>query len=110
VVSLADNVGTGTRPHILNTDGQPHPLENAMAIAVLVTGLAAFVLGLIIRNTHPGPALHIITTALGLFALLVGLYIQMVSSTRNQRVIIVAGIIAGFVGLAIALSRGGFVG
>jgi hypothetical protein len=42
--------------------------------------------------------------------LLVGLYLQMVSSTRNQRVVIVAGIIAGFVGLAIGLSKGGFVG
>ena len=34
----------------------------------------------------------------------------MVSSTREQRVLIVTGIIAGFVGLAIGLSRGGFVG
>jgi hypothetical protein len=53
---------------------------------------------------------HVIATATGLFALLVGLYVQMVSATRNQRVIIVTGIIAGFVGLAIGLSRGGFVG
>ncbi len=107
---MADDVRTGPRPHILNTDGQPHPAENAAAIAVLVAGLASFVLGLIVRNTHAGPALHITATATGLFALVVGLYIQMVSSTRNQRVIIVTGIIAGFVGLAIGLSRGGFVG
>jgi len=33
----------------------------------------------------------------------------MVSATREQRVLIVAGIIAGFVGLAIGLARGGFV-
>ena len=46
----------------------------------------------------------------GLLALLVGLYVQMVSSNRNQRVLIVAGIIAGFVGLAIGVSRGGFIG
>jgi FtsH-binding integral membrane protein len=108
VVSLADNVGTGPRPHILNTDGQPHPFENAMAIFVLVTGLVSFVLGLIVRNAHTGPAAHIIATATGLAAFLVGLYAQMVSSTRNQRVVIVAGIIAGFVGLAIGLSKGGF--
>jgi peptidoglycan/LPS O-acetylase OafA/YrhL len=107
---MADNVRTGPRPHILNTDGQPHPLENATAIAVLVTGLISFVLGLVVRNSHTGPAVHIIATATGLFALLVGLYAQMVSSTRNQRVVIVTGIIAGFVGLAIGLSRGGFVG
>ena len=105
---MADNVRTGPRPHILNTDGQPHPLENALAIFVLLAGLVSFVLGLVVRNVHTGPAAHIIATATGLLALLVGLYAQMVSSTRNQRVVIVAGIIAGFVGLAIGLSRGGF--
>jgi len=107
---MADDVRTSPRPHILNTDGKPHPLENATAIAVLVTGLISFVLGLVVRNSHTGPAVHIIATGTGLFALLVGLYAQMVSSTRNQRVVIVTGIIAGFVGLAIGLSRGGFVG
>jgi uncharacterized membrane protein YqgA involved in biofilm formation len=107
---MAGNARTGPRPHILNTDGQAHPVENVTAIAVLLAGLVSFVLGLIIRNTHAGSVVHIIATAMGLFALVVGLYIQMVSSTRNQRVVIVTGIIAGFVGLAIGLSRGGFVG
>jgi ammonia channel protein AmtB len=107
---MAGDVRAGRRPSILNTDGRPHPVENATAIAVLLAGLAAFVLGLVIRNTHTASAVHIITTILGLFSVLVGLYAQMVSSTRNQRVVIVTGIIAGFVGLAIALSKGGFVG
>ena len=107
---MADNVRTDPRPHILNTDGQPHPLENALTIFVLVSGLISFVLGLIVRNAHTAPAVHIIATATGLAAFLVGLYAQMVSSTRNQRVLIVAGIIAGFVGLAIGLSQGGFTG
>ena len=107
---MAGDARTGPRPSILNTDGQPHPVENATAIAVLVAGLVSFVLGLVVRNSHTGPAVHIIATATGLFALLVGLYAQMVSSTRNQRVVIVTGIIAGFVGLAIGLSKGGFVG
>jgi uncharacterized membrane protein len=107
---MAGTVRNGSRLNIFDTDGQPHPAENATAILVLVTGLVAFVLGLIIRNSHTVSAVHIITTALGLFACVVGLYIQMVSSTRNQRVVIVTGIIAGFVGLAIALSKGGFVG
>ena len=35
---------------------------------------------------------------------------QMISATRKQRVLIVAGIIAGFVGLAIGLCKGGFIG
>jgi FtsH-binding integral membrane protein len=107
---MAGDVRTGPRPHILNTDGQPHPLENALAIFVLLAGLVSFVLGLVVRNVHTGPVVHIIATATGLAAFLIGLYAQMVSNTRNQRVVIVAGIIAGFVGLAIGLSRGGFVG
>ena len=69
----------------------------------------SFVLGMIIRNAHTGAAVIVIATATGLVAILVGLYAQMVSATTNQRVLIVAGMIAGFVGLALGLSRGGFV-
>ena len=107
---MAGGVRTGRRQSILNTDGQPHPVENATTIFVLAAGLVSFVLGLVVRNTHASPALHIVATATGLAAFVVGLFAQMVSSTRNQRVLIVAGIIAGFVGLAIGLSKGGFVG
>src|SRR5580698_4061175 len=109
VVIVAGTLRNGPRLNILNNDGQPHPAENISAIVVLVAGLISFVLGLVVRNAHTGPAVHIIATGLGLAACLVGLYLQMVSSTRNQRVVIVTGIIAGFVGLAIGLSRGGFV-
>jgi uncharacterized membrane protein HdeD (DUF308 family) len=110
VITMAGDTQTDQRPRILNTDGRPHPVENATALVVLVLGLVSFVLGLLVRNAHPGTAVHIVATGTGLAACLVGLYAQMVSSTRHQRVIIVAGIIAGFVGLAIGLSRGGFVG
>jgi len=109
VVIVAGTLRNRPRLNILNNDGQPHPAENTGAILVLVLGLVSFVLGLIVRNEHTGPAAHIIATATGLVALLAGLYLQMVSSTRNQRVVIVAGIIAGFVGLAIGLSKGGFI-
>src|ERR1700719_4386175 len=98
---MAGETRTGQRVAILNTDRRPHPVENATAIGVLVLGLVSFVLGLVVRNAHTGPAVHILATATGLFACGVGLYAQMVSSTRNQRVVIVTGIIAGFVGLAI---------
>jgi uncharacterized membrane protein HdeD (DUF308 family) len=110
VVTVAGSVRTGSRQNILNTDGQRHPVQNALAIFTLVSGLIAFVLGLIVRNANPGAAVHIIATATGLAALLVGLCVQMVSATRNQRVILVTGMIAGFVGLAIGVSRGGFIG
>ena len=107
---MAGTARTGSRQNILNSDGQSHPVQNVLTIFTLVVGLISFVLGLIVRNAHPGAAVHIIATGAGLLALLVGLYVQMVSSNRNQRVLIVAGIIAGFVGLAIGVSRGGFIG
>jgi len=106
---VAGTVDSGQRHNILNSDGQPHPIENVLTIFTLVVGLVSFVLGLIIRNTHAGSAVIIIATATGLVSCLVGLYVQMVSHTREQRILIVTGIIAGFVGLAIGISKGGFV-
>jgi FtsH-binding integral membrane protein len=95
----------------LNSDGRPHPVENVMAISILLIGLVTFVIGMIVRNSPTAPtALHIIATVGGLFSLLVGLYAQMVSATREQRVLIVTGIIAGFVGLCLGLAHGGFTG
>ena len=108
---MAGTVRSRARQNILNSDGRRHPVENILTIFTLVAGLAAFVLGMILRNVpHLAPAVHVIATALGLAAMLVGLYAQMVSSNRNQRVLIVTGIIAGFVGLALGLSKGGFIG
>ena len=107
---MAGTVRTGSHQNMLNSDGQRHPVQNVLTIFTLVVGLISFVLGLIVRNANPGAAVHITATATGLAALLVGLCVQMVSATRNQRVLLVTGMIAGFVGLAIGLSRGGFIG
>ena len=105
---MAGTVDSGRRQGILNSDGKPHPVENALAIFTLVVGLVSFVLGLVVRNTHAAAAMIVTATITGLVACLLGLYLQMISSTREQRIIIVTGIIAGFVGLAIGLSKGGF--
>ena len=109
---MAGTVRTRSRlPHItLNSDGRPHPLINILAIFTLVIGLVSFVLGLVIRNvpSADSTAMAIVTAATGLVSLLVGLYAQMISATREERVIIVGGIIAGFVGLALGLAHGGF--
>lgn len=112
---MADTVSRRKRsrfPRVtLNSDGQSHPVLNAFSIFTLFIGLASFVLGLVIRNI-PGAGLATVITATvaGLAALVVGLITQMVSATREQRVLIVAGIIAGFVGLALGLAHGGFSG
>jgi hypothetical protein len=95
----------------LNSDGQSHPALNALSMFVLIVGLAAFVLGIVIRNvSHPGPGLAIPTGVTGLVSLVVGLYAQMLSATREQRILIVTGIVAGFVGLAMGLANGAFGG
>ena len=106
---MAGAVRNGSRANILNSDGQPHPVENILTVFTLVVGLVSFVLGMIIRNAHTGAAVIITATATGLVACLVGLYVQMISATREQRILIVTGIIAGFVGLALGLSKGGFL-
>ena len=106
---MAGTVDSGRRHNILNSDGQPHPVQNILAIVTLVVGLVSFALGMVIRNAHTGAAVIVIATATGLVSCLVGLYLQMISATREQRVLIVTGIIAGFVGLAIGVSKGGFV-
>jgi hypothetical protein len=96
----------------LNSDGQSHKLLNALTVFVLAIGLVSFVLGLLIRNVSGigGVGWAAITTSAGLAAMLVGLVAQMVSATREERVLIVTGIIAGFVGFALGLAHGGFGG
>jgi hypothetical protein len=97
-------------PHVsLNSDGQSHPIVNVLTIFVFVVGIVSFVLGLVINNvTTVALGWKVLTTATGLAAIVVGLYTQMISATREQRVLIVSGMIAGFVGFALGLSHGGF--
>lgn len=112
---MAGTIRTGGHhlPHVsLNSDGEPHPLVNGLTFFTLIIGLVSFVLGLVIRNVSGTSSLAwaVATAATGLAAMLVGLYTQMISATREQRVLIVTGIIAGFVGLALGLAHGGFSG
>jgi hypothetical protein len=91
-----------SRPRLtLNSDGEPHPMENALTLFTLVGGLVVFAIGFVVR-------LHVLGTVLGLAVFLVGLYAQMVSNTREQRVLIMTGIIGSFVGLGLSIAHGGF--
>lgn len=98
---------TRARPHLhlphvtLNTDGSRHPLENSLAMFTLVAGVVAFAFGFVVSR-------HVVASWLGLAALLVGLYAQMISATRAERMIIVTGLVAAFVGLALGLGHGAF--
>lgn len=92
---------SAARRFTLNTDGKRHPWINAAAAYSVVAGVASFVMGL-------QSASHIVGSALGVSAFLVGLWGQMVSATREQRIILVCGIVAAFVGMGIAIAHGGF--
>ena len=93
----------------LNSDGQPHPLLNAASFFTLIIGLFSFAIGLFLHSTTTGShGWAIVAAATGLAGMLVGLVAQMLSATREERIIIVTGIIAAFVGLALGLAHGGF--
>jgi uncharacterized membrane protein len=85
----------------LNSDGQRHPVLNAVTAFVFLAGIAAFALGLVVH-------LHLIASVLGIVAFGTGLWAQMVSATREERIFIVAGIVAGFVGMGLGIAHGGF--
>jgi hypothetical protein len=90
------------RPRVtLNSDGQRHPLENGLAVFTLVAGLIVFAIGWVV-------SLHVLASVLGVVSLLVGLYAQMISATREERMIIVTGLVAAFVGTALGFAHGGF--
>ena len=94
-----------TRAHVprltLNSDGRRHPLLNAMTAVVFCAGIAAFALGLVVRA-------HLAATIVGLITFAVGLYLQLVSATREQRIFIVTGIVGAFVGMGLGIAHGGF--
>lgn len=89
-------------PHVtLNTDGGRHPLENGLAVFVLLAGLVAAPVGFVVRD-------HVLASALGCAGLVVGLYAQLISATRAERMIIVTGLVGAFIGGALGLAHGGF--
>lgn len=89
-------------PHVtLNTDGRRHPVENALTIFTFVAGIASFAIGFVV-------SLHLSATVVGLVAFAVGAWAQMFSSTREERIFIVTGMVAAFVGLGLGIAHGGF--
>jgi hypothetical protein len=112
---MAGTIGSGRPARFprlsLNSDGQPHPLLNAVSFFILILGLLSFALGLFLRTGPSGAhGWAIVAAATGLVSLLVGLFAQMMSATREERIIIVTGMIAGFIGLCLGLAHGGFAG
>ena len=75
-------------------------MENGLVAFTIVSGLLAFATGWVV-------ALHSIATILAVASMVVGLYAQLVSSNRDQRIVIVTGLVAAFVGGALAIAHGG---
>ncbi|MEU7000339.1 hypothetical protein [Nonomuraea sp. NPDC046570] len=86
----------------LNTDGHPHPRENALSIATLVCGLIAFWAAFV-------PGGHVIASWLGALGFTGGLLSQYLSATTAERSLNIIGIVASFVGVAVGIARGGFL-
>jgi FtsH-binding integral membrane protein len=86
----------------LNTDGRRHPVQNGLTAFTFLAGLVALATGFVVH-------LHSVASICGAAALVVGLFAQLISATREERIFIVAGIIAAFVGLALGIAHGGFV-
>jgi hypothetical protein len=97
-------------PHLtLNDDGQSHPTENALSVFTLVAGLVACILGFLAYGNVSGSWTHVGATWLGLLSLIVGLPAQLFSATRSERMLIVTGLVAAFVGVSLGLAHGGLL-
>jgi len=84
----------------LNSDGHRHPLLNAAALLTFLAGIAAFALSFVVRA-------HLAATILGAVTFAIGMYVQLISATREQRILIVAGLVGAFVGLGLGIAHGG---
>jgi hypothetical protein len=82
-------------------DGKRHQVQLGLTVFTLLAGIVAFVAGLIVKQ-------HLAATALGLASLVVGLSTQMISATRPQRIILMAGVVPAFVGVCLGIAHGGF--
>ena len=99
----------GQSGQALGTDGKQHPVREAkrhpvqlgLSVFTLVAGVAAFPLGLVVD-------LHLAATVLGIASMVVGLCLQMISITREQRIVLMAGVVPAFVGVCLGIAHGGF--
>ncbi len=85
----------------LNSDGGRHPALNAAVAFTFVFGILAFPLGLIVKD-------HLIASVVGMASFGVGMVAQLLSATREQRILLMCGVVAGFVGMGLGIAHGGF--
>jgi hypothetical protein len=84
-------------------------MENSLSLFTLVAGIIACVLGFLAMQRGAGAWAHVGATWLGLITLVIGLPAQLFSATRTERMLIVTGLVAAFVGVCLGLAHGGLL-
>lgn len=89
------------RPRLtLNTDGERHPVENALAAVTVALGVVSLLLA-------GWDELHVPGAWIGGVGALVGVWAQMISATTAERWVIVFGLGGCMVGFYLNMSHGG---
>ncbi|MGW4382066.1 hypothetical protein [Kitasatospora sp. NPDC004531] len=98
---MAQNVH---RPQFtLNTDGKPHPKENALVGVTLLLGAVAFITSFFYH-------LHLLSSWTGLAGIITGMIGLFVSVTTAERFLVVIGTGAAAFGLFLGVAHGGLFG
>ncbi|MFD8598065.1 hypothetical protein ACFV1L_23970 [Kitasatospora sp. NPDC059646] len=98
---MAQNVH---RPQFtLNTDGNPHPRENALVGVTCVLGAIAFITSFFYH-------LHLLSSWTGLAGIITGMIGLFVSVTTAERFLVVIGTGAAAFGLFLGVAHGGLFG
>jgi hypothetical protein len=87
----------------LNTDGQPHPLENTLVAVTVVLGLVSII-------TAGFNSLHLVSSWTGLAGLLTGAYGQYRSVTTAERFAVIIGMGLAGIGFYLGMAHGGLFG
>ncbi|MBH5335940.1 hypothetical protein IHE55_14545 [Streptomyces pactum] len=87
----------------LDTDGKPHPVEDAFVLATVVLGVIAFV-------TAQFHSLHLLSSWTGLIGVLTGARGLMISATTAERFAVIVGMGAAAVGFFLSMAHGGLFG
>jgi hypothetical protein len=87
----------------LDSDGRPHPVQDAFAVATLVLGAVAVI-------TSIWPNLHLVSSWTGLIGILTGARGQFISVTTAERFVLIVGLGAAAVGFFLGMAHGGLFG
>jgi hypothetical protein len=103
---MAQTVRQQREPRVLpflDTDGKPHPVEDAFAVVTLLLGAVAAV-------TSFWTDLYLVSSWTGLAGILTGARGQFVSVTTAERYVLVIGLGAAALGFFLGMARGGLFG